>query len=84
MNTSPDIVIDNMVNDVLITKAIKSDLKKKVMIKAKDGKVLYWKITPNHTVDVLRNYLKIDYPDAIIINDLDLKEVLQFYKDNNL
>lgn len=84
MFTDPDIVVDEMVNDALDTKKIKADLKKKFMIQFKDGKISYWKITPEHTLEVLRNHIKKDYPDALIINDLTLNEAVTFYKANNL
>lgn len=84
MNTSPDIVIDEMVNDVLMEKQIKADLKKQFTIKNKDGQLLAWKITPQFSVAVLKAHALKNYPEAIVVNELSIPEVLKIYKEQNL
>lgn len=84
MFTDPDIVVDEMVNDVLLTKKIKSDLKKHLTIQSKDGKLLTWKISPTHTIEVLTAHALKKYPDAIIINSLPIADVIKIYKKANI
>lgn len=84
MSTSADIVIDDMVNDSIAEKKIKSDLKKKLTIKSKDGKFLTWKITPTHSLEVLKVLISKNYPESKIMNDLPIPEVIKLYKEGNL
>ena len=84
MSTSPDIVIDDMVNDALTIKKITADLKKNVTIKCKDGKLLTWKISATHTVDILNAHVMKKYPEAKIINSLPIDEVYKIYKEANV
>lgn len=84
MSTSPDIVVDDMVGDVLMEKQVKADLKKQFTIQAKDGQLLAWKITPVYTVEVLKNLVLKEHPEAIVINELPIPEVMKIYKEQNL
>lgn len=84
MHTTPDIVIDDMVGDVLMEKQVKADLKKQFTIQTKDGQLLAWKITPVYTVEVLKKHALKEHPQAIIINELSVPEVIKIYKEQNL
>ena len=79
--TDPDIVVDDMVNEAIITKKIKADLKKNLTIQAKDGTLLNWKISPTHTIEILKTHALKQYPEATIINELPLPEVMKIYKE---
>lgn len=84
MNTSADIVIDEMVNETLAIKKLLASMKKSVTVQCNDGKLLTWKITPTHTEPVLRSLVMKKHPDAKIMNDLPIEEVFQIYKEADL
>lgn len=84
MTTNADIVVDDMVNDFLVAKKVKADMKKTFTIQEKNGKLLSWKITATHTYDVLKKLLQVKYPDAKIINDMDLSDVIKVYKEKGI
>lgn len=84
MFTDPDIFVDELVNELLLVKQIKADLKKKVTIKCADDKVLTWKITPTHTLEILTAHVMKKYPDALLLNNLSIPEVIQIYKAANI
>jgi hypothetical protein len=84
MFTDPDIVVDEMVNDVLLAKQIKSDLKKNITIQCKDGKLLTWKVSAVHSADVLKAHALKQHPEAIVINTLPIEEVISIYKKANV
>ena len=84
MNTSADIVIDDMVNDSLAVKKITADLKKNLTIQAKDGALLTWKISATHSMASLKIHALKKHPEAKIINDLPMEQVFNIYKQANL
>lgn len=84
MSTNADIVVDDMVNDFLVAKKVKADMKKTFTIQEQSGKLLSWKITATHTYDVLKKLLQVKYPDAKIINDMDLSDVIKVYKEKGI
>lgn len=84
MHTSPDIVIDDMVNDSLAVKKITADLKKNLTIQSKEGALLTWKISTTHTVDFLKAHALKKHPEAKIINDLPIEEIFKIYKEANV
>lgn len=83
MSTSPDIVIEEMVADILMEKQIKADLKKQFTIQVKDGQLFSWKITPQFSFEVLKAHALKQYPEAIFLNELSMPEVVKIYKEQN-
>jgi hypothetical protein len=79
-----DIVVGEMVNEVLMTKEIKSDLKKKLTIQTKDKQLLTWKISAVHTFDVLKAHALKSHPEAVIINELPIENIVKIYKEANI
>lgn len=84
MNTSIDIVIDEMVNDLLNIKAVESDFKKKLTIQCADGTLLNWKITPDYTVEKLKAHAEKKYPGSKVMNDLPVESVVNIYKKSRI
>lgn len=84
MFTDPDIFVDELVNDLLLVKKIKSDLKKNITIQCKDGQMLTWKISTIHNADILKAHAIKQHPDAVIINNLPIPEVVKIYRDANM
>lgn len=84
MNTSVDIVIGEMVNEILDMKAVQADLKKKFTIQCTDGTLLTWKITPVHTVEKIKEYADKNYPGNKVMNDLPVAEVISVYKKSGI
>lgn len=84
MFTDPDIVVDEMVNEVLLTKKIKADLQKNITIQTKEGQIFNWKISAKHSGVILKAHALKEYPDAVIINDLDIPTVVKIYKEANI
>ena len=84
MRMSAELLIDNMVNDAIVVKKVTADLKKKFTIKASDGKMLTWKISPTNTVEVLKAHVIKKYPNAKIMNELPVAEVIRVYKEEKL
>lgn len=84
MNTSGDIVIDDMVKDLLAVKKIAADLKKKMTIQTKEGQLLTWKISTVHTLDMLKAHALKKHPESKIINDLPMEEIFKIYKEANV
>jgi hypothetical protein len=84
MFTNPDIFVGELVNELLLVKTIKADLKKKLTIKCKDGELLTWKISTMHTVEILKDYAMKKHPEAIVINDLPIADVIEIYKEANV
>lgn len=82
--TDPDIFVDELVNDTLTLKQIKSDLKKNITIQCKDGQLLSWKVSPVHTADILKAHALKQHPDGIIINTLPVETVFDIYKKANI
>lgn len=80
MFNSPDIWVDELVNEFLLQKAIKADLKKKLTIQCEDGKLLTWKISSSHTLDVLKKHALSKYPAAVVLNESPIEEVITIYK----
>lgn len=84
MNTSVDIVIDQMVNDILDMKTVQAALKKKFTIQCADGTLLTWKITPVYTVEKLKEYADKKHPCNKVMNDLPVAEVVSVYKKSGV
>lgn len=84
MNTSVDIVIDEMVNELLDMKTVQADLKKKFTIQCTDGNLLTWKITPVCTVEKLKEYAEKNYPGNKVMNDLPVADVINVYKKSGI
>lgn len=84
MNSSADIVLDDMVNDSLAIKKITADLKKNLTIQAKDGVLLTWKISATHSMASLKIHALKKHPEAKIINELPMEQVFKIYKQANI
>ena len=84
MFTSPDIVIDDMVNDSIAFKKVASDMKKKITIQDTDGKFLVWKITSEHTAEIIKAHILKKYPSGKILNELPTDEVVSIFKKAKL
>lgn len=79
-----DIVVGEMVNEVLMVKDITKSLKKSLTAQTGDGKLLTWKTSVKHDLDSLKTHVKQKYPEAIIMNELPVEEVIKIYKKANV
>jgi hypothetical protein len=82
MFTNPDIFVGELVNELLLTKDITKSLKKNLAIKCANGRILTWKISAMHTLEILKDYAMKQHPESIIINDLPIADVIKIYKFN--
>lgn len=83
--TNAHIEIDAMVNNVLISKKIASDMKKKVFILS-NNTVLEFKVKAPQTIDgtikLINNTPK--YKGSVILNTMAIPDVMKIYQERNL
>ena len=84
MFPSPHLVIEDLVNHSIGLKKISSMLKKSVIFKTPDNKILSSKPSNDKSLDDLLNAIQSKHNDYQILNKLGLEEVYNIFKTHNL
>lgn len=83
MDVTPEILIGNLVNDALDTKRLKKLLKKKVLF-IKENRLFQGGYKGSRKVDQdLIDRVKVENPEAIVLNCLAFTEALTLYRGEN-
>jgi hypothetical protein len=76
IHTDPEIFVNNLVNTKLAEKEVKKITKKAAVLNGKD--IITWRCDISHSQ--IRDIIKKEYPDGIILNDLPLEKAVALYE----